>query len=102
VLLLLGSLLAFFASPIVSAFSRWEEHNADVYGLSITRSVTPDAAQNAAQAFQLLGEKSYSYPNPSPLLVFWSYSHPPIAERIRFVLSGADGRQTTTKVSIVK
>ena len=61
--------------------------HADVYGLAMTRPVTKDAGQVAAQAFQLLGEKSYSYPNPSPLLVFWSYSHPPIAERIQFVLS---------------
>jgi len=102
VLLLLAALLSFLSSPLASAFSRWEEHNADAYGLAITRSVTPDAAQNAAQAFQLLGEKSYSYPTPSPLLVFWSYSHPPIAERIRFVLSSADGRQATTKVPLVK
>ncbi len=87
-LALIASLLMFFGTPLASAFSRWEEHQADVYGLAITRAVTPDAGQVAAQAFQLLGEKSYSYPNPSPLLVFWSYSHPPIAQRIQFALSG--------------
>jgi Zn-dependent protease with chaperone function len=86
-LLVLASLLSFLGSPLGSTFSRWEEHNADVYGLKVTRPVTPDAAQAAAQAFQLLGEKSYSYPAPSPFLVFWSYSHPPIADRIRFVLT---------------
>ena len=89
---MIASLLLFLGTPLASAFSRWEEHQADVYGLAITRHVfkdaTPDAGQVAAQAFQLLGEKSYSYPNPSPLLVFWSYSHPPIAQRIRFALSG--------------
>jgi Zn-dependent protease with chaperone function len=91
-LALIASLLLFLGTPLASAFSRWEEHQADVYGLAITRQVfkdaTPDAGQAAAQAFQLLGEQSYSYPNPSPVLVFWSYSHPPIAERIRFALSG--------------
>jgi Zn-dependent protease with chaperone function len=86
-LLLLASLLSFFAEPPANAFSRWEEHAADAYGLAITRPITPGAGQAAAQAFQLLGERSYSYPNPSPLLVFWSYSHPPIAQRIWFVLS---------------
>jgi len=90
-LALIASLLLFLGTPLASAFSRWEEHQADVYGLAITRRVfkdaTPDAGQVAAQAFQLLGEQSYSYPNPSPLLVFWSYSHPPIAQRIRFALS---------------
>jgi STE24 endopeptidase len=89
-LLLLASLLSFFSSPAASAFSRWEEHAADVYGLAITRRFEPrgepGAAQAATQAFQLLGERSYSYPNPSPLVVFWSYSHPPLATRIQFVL----------------
>jgi Zn-dependent protease with chaperone function len=86
-LMLLASVLSFLGEPLGNAFSRWEEHSADVYGLRVTRPVTKDAGQVAAQAFQLLGEKSYSYPNPSPLLVFWSYSHPPIAQRIRFALS---------------
>jgi Zn-dependent protease with chaperone function len=86
-LMLISSLLFFLGTPLANAFSRWEEHQADAYGLAITRPVTPDAGQAAAQAFQLLGEKSYSYPNPSPLLVFWSYSHPPIAQRIQFALS---------------
>ncbi len=86
-LMLLASVLSFLGEPLGNAFSRWEEHAADVYGLSVTRPVTKDAGQVAAQAFQVLGEKSYSYPNPSPLLVFWSYSHPPISERIQFVLS---------------
>jgi Zn-dependent protease with chaperone function len=95
VLVLLASLLAFVGDPLANTFSRWEEHQADVYGLAITRASTPGGApsappsssQAAAQAFQLLGEKSYAYPNPSPFLVFWSYSHPPIADRIRFALS---------------
>jgi len=88
-LLLLASLAFFLGTPLANAFSRWEEHQADAYGLSITRPVTRDSAQVAAQTFQLLGENSYSYPNPSPWLVFWSYSHPPIAERIQFAISAA-------------
>ena len=86
-LLLLASLLSFFGEPLASTFSRWEEHQADLYGLTVTAPVTKDAGQVAAQAFQLLGQNSYSYPNPSPFLVFWSYSHPPIAQRIRFAIS---------------
>jgi Zn-dependent protease with chaperone function len=85
-LIALAGVLSFFGEPLANTFSRWEEHQADLYGLTITRPITKDSTQVAAQAFQLLGEKSYTYPNPSPLLVFWSYSHPPIAQRIRFAL----------------
>jgi Zn-dependent protease with chaperone function len=95
-LILLASLLSFIGEPLGSTFSRWEEHHADIYGLSVTRPITNDALQVAAQAFQVLGEKSFSYPNPSPLLVFWSYSHPPIAERIRFILSTRDDDAAAT------
>jgi STE24 endopeptidase len=94
-LLLLAGLLSFFGEPLANAFSRWEEHQADAYALAITRPFFSreglNPAQIAAQAFQVLGENSYSYPNPSPLLVFWSYSHPPISDRVRFALaSGAE------------
>jgi Zn-dependent protease with chaperone function len=99
-LLLLASLLSFFGEPLASAFSRWEEHQADVYGLAITRAVTPNAGQAAAQAFQILGEKSYSHPNPAPWVVLWSYSHPPIADRIRFAMAvPSSSRNVTNSVS---
>ena len=91
VLILLASLLSFFGNPIGNTFSRWEEHQADVFALQITAPVTANSGQVAAQTFQLLGENGLSYPYPSRLLVFWSYSHPPIAERIRFALAHPDG-----------
>lgn len=93
-LLLLATVLGFFGEPLANGFSRWEEHAADVYGLQITRAYAQqlpaperyDAGQAAAQSLQRLGEKSYSYPTPARWLVFWSYTHPPIATRIRFIL----------------
>jgi STE24 endopeptidase len=99
-LLLLAGLLSFLGEPLGSTFSRHLEHQADVYGLAITQPVTKDASQAAAQSFQLLGQNSYSYPTPSPFLVFWSYSHPPIAERIRFVLSNS--HDTIPKVHVTE
>jgi STE24 endopeptidase len=86
VLMLALSLLSLVGEPIGNAFSRHIEHQADIYGLEVTHGLFPNNREVAASAFQKLGEKSYSYPTPSPLLVFWSYSHPSIPDRIQFAL----------------
>jgi STE24 endopeptidase len=86
VLMLALSLLTLVAEPIGNAFSRYQEHQADLYGLEVTHGLFPNNGEVAASAFQKLGEKSYSYPTPNPAFVFWSYSHPPIPDRIRFSL----------------
>ncbi len=86
VLMLALSLLTLAGEPIGNAFSRHLEHQADIYGLEVTHGLFPNNAEVAASSFQKLGEKSYDYPTPSPLLVFWAYSHPTIADRIRFSL----------------
>jgi STE24 endopeptidase len=86
VLMLALSLLTLVGEPIGNAFSRYQEHQADIYGLEVTHGLFPNSADVAASSFQKLGENSYDYPTPNPLLVFWSYSHPSIAERIRFSL----------------
>jgi STE24 endopeptidase len=94
VLMLTLSLLSLAGEPIGNAFSRHIEHQADVYGLEVTRGLFPNNGQVAASSFQKLGEKSYDYPTPNPLLVFWSYSHPPIADRVRFALQYNLGHET--------
>jgi Zn-dependent protease with chaperone function len=86
VLMLALSLLTLIGEPVGNAFSRHIEHQADIYGLEVTHGLFHNNGEVAASAFQKLGEKSYDYPTPNPLLVFWSYSHPTIADRIRFAL----------------
>ncbi len=86
VLMLALSLLTFAGEPIGNAFSRHIEHQADIYGLEVTHGLFPNNGEVAASSFQKLGEKSYDYPTPDPLLVFWSYGHPTIAQRIYFSL----------------
>ncbi len=86
VLMLALSLLSLVGEPIGNAFSRHIEHEADIYGLEVTHGLFPNNREVAASAFQKLGEKSYDYPTPNPLLVFWSYSHPSIPDRIQFAL----------------
>jgi Zn-dependent protease with chaperone function len=87
VLMLALSLLTLVGEPIGNAFSRSQEHQADTYGLEVTHGLFPNNGEVAASSFQKLGEKSYDYPTPNRLLVFWSYSHPPIGDRIRFSLN---------------
>jgi Zn-dependent protease with chaperone function len=101
VLLLALSLLMLVGEPIGNAFSRHLEHQADIYGLEVTHGLFPNNAEVAASSFQKLGEKSYDYPTPNPLLVFWAYSHPSIAERIRFCL-GYDPWHTPAGSKYVK
>ncbi|MGO9126643.1 MAG: M48 family metallopeptidase [Terriglobales bacterium] len=86
-LLFLLSLLFFVTNPVASGFSRYVEHQADQYGLEITHGLTPDSAQVAAQAFQVLGEVDLADPDPNPVNVFLYYSHPPISDRVRFCLT---------------
>jgi Zn-dependent protease with chaperone function len=86
-LLLVASVLALVGQPVGAAFSRYLEHQADIYGLEVIHGLVPDSPQVAARAFQDLGEKGLSVPDPNPFFVFWTYSHPPVADRLRFALS---------------
>jgi Zn-dependent protease with chaperone function len=85
-LLLILTVLSFVGEPIGSAFSRHIEHQADLYGLEVTHGLVAHSSENAARAFQKLGEKSFDYPFPNRLFVFWVYSHPPIPDRLTFSL----------------
>lgn len=87
VLMFTLSLLTLVGEPVGNAFSRHLEHEADRYGLEVTHGIFPDNGEVAASSFQKLGEKAYDYPTPNRVLVFWSYDHPPTADRVRFALA---------------
>jgi STE24 endopeptidase len=84
VLLLLLQAVLFVSSPVISGYSRMQEHAADVYGLEVIHGLVPDSEEVAAHAFQVLGELDLSDPNPPSFITFWLYSHPPLAERLVF------------------
>ena len=83
-LLLIVEVLGFLAEPLGNGFSRIIEHAADVYGLEVTHGIVPDSSEEAARAFQAMGEKDLADPNPSAFITFWLYSHPPMAKRVEF------------------
>jgi STE24 endopeptidase len=87
VLLMLLQIASFFAMPIVSGFSRMQEHAADVYGLEVIHGMVPNSEEVAAHAFQVMGEIDLADPNPPGIITFWLYSHPPLAERLVFAHS---------------
>ena len=83
-LLLIASIFGFFSEPVANGYSRWQEHQADIYGLEVIHGIVPNPAAVMAHTFQVLGEEGLDEPDPSPLIEFWTYSHPSISERIRF------------------
>ncbi len=82
--MLVLTVVAFFASPLLNGISRHYEHQADQYGLEVAYGVVPDPNAAAARAEQILGVIDLAQPDPSPLKVFWLYTHPPTEDRIRF------------------
>ena len=85
-LLILLSVFMFVATPVVNAFSRHQEHQADQYGLEVTHGLNRDSGQVGAQAFQILGEVDLGDPDPNPADVFLFYTHPSVPDRIQFSL----------------
>jgi len=87
VLLFLLSVFSFAANPVVNAYSRHQEHQADQYGLEVTHALTPHSGQVAAQAFQKIGEVDLADPDPNPADVFLFYDHPTMRDRVQFSLT---------------
>ena len=78
-IVLLFSLVGFAVSPAILAFTRHEEHEADRFGLEITRD-----NHGCATAFVKLQQENLSNPRPGLLYKLWRSSHPPLGERIDF------------------
>jgi Zn-dependent protease with chaperone function len=79
-----------------NAVSRHFEHEADIYGLEITHNLVVDSGRNAAESFQVLGERSLDYPNVGKFAEVWLWSHPTIADREIFAQTydpWAEGKQ---------
>jgi Zn-dependent protease with chaperone function len=84
-LLLIVSVLGFVSEPITNGYSRWQEHQADIYGLEVIHGIVPDSKEVATHAFQVLGEVGLDEPNPNPFIEFWLYNHPSTSKRVAFV-----------------
>jgi STE24 endopeptidase len=83
-LILIVSSLFFLSTPIGNAFSRYQEHEADRYGLEVIHGIVADPGEVAAQAFQVEGEIDLQDPAPPTFIEFWLYDHPAVSDRILF------------------
>jgi Zn-dependent protease with chaperone function len=86
VLIFAISLVSFLLTPANNAFSRYFEHQADVYGQEAIHSLVADPQKTAVSAFNHLGEAWLEDPNPSPFIEFWEYNHPSVQTRANFAL----------------
>jgi STE24 endopeptidase len=84
VLLLIVAIFSLLTEPVVNGYSRWQEHQADIYGLEITHGVVPDSSAAAAHSFQVMGEIGLDEPNPNHFIEFWLFSHPSTSDRLTF------------------
>jgi STE24 endopeptidase len=78
-MILLFSILSLVLTPAILAFDRNVEHEADRFGLEITRD-----NHDCATAFVKLQQENLSMPRPGLLYKLWRSSHPPLGERIDF------------------
>ena len=66
-------------TPIQLAFSRYQEHEADRFGLEIRQD-----NHAAATAFVKLQEENLAISRPGWLYKFWRSTHPTLGERIDY------------------
>jgi Zn-dependent protease with chaperone function len=78
-LMLVGGIVSFVVTPGVLAWSRWQEHEADRFGLELTGN-----RHAAAMAFVRLQQENLGVPRPGLLYTLWRGSHPSLASRIEF------------------
>jgi STE24 endopeptidase len=81
-LLLLLTLFGFASGAIGNTFSRYQEHQADIFSLEVTHGIVPDPGQAFARSFQIYGETVLVDPDPNPINVFLFFDHPTVADRI--------------------
>ena len=78
-LILLGTAVSFLATPLILAFSRHQEHEADRFAIELTRN-----NQAAATTFVRLQQENLSVPRPGLLYTLWRGSHPSLGDRVDF------------------
>jgi STE24 endopeptidase len=77
--LLIFSIYGIITLPVMPAYSRHIERQADQFALNLTHN-----KEAFISAMEKLSYDNLSNPNPSPIIEFLLYDHPPISKRIKF------------------
>lgn len=75
-----GQKVGFFLQPVYMAMLRRFEREADLYAVNLLGTGKP-----LATALKRIAADNLSNLSPHPVYVYFNYSHPPIAERIRLI-----------------
>jgi STE24 endopeptidase len=78
-ILLIFTLFGIITMPVFPAFSRHMERQADKFALDMSHNT-----EAFVSTMEKLAYMNLSDPNPSPIIEFLLYDHPPISKRIRF------------------
>ena len=86
-ILFVVTLFGFIASVIGNNLSRYQENQADIYSLEVTRGLVLDPGQACAASYQMYGEQVFVEPDPNLVNVILFYDHPPVAHRVNLCLT---------------
>jgi STE24 endopeptidase len=78
-LLLLSTGVSLITTPLVLAYTRHQEHEADRFGLELTQD-----NHAAATTFVRLQQENLALPRPGTWYMLWRSSHPSLGERVDF------------------
>lgn len=84
VLIFAVSIAGFLLEPAANTFSRYLEHQADVYGQEAIHGLVPDPQKTAVASFNALGDAWLEDPNPNRFIEIWLYDHPSVKNRANF------------------
>ncbi len=77
ILLIYSSCFGFWQEPLFNWYSREIEHDADMFEFRVHADRV-----NSAKSLAFLAQENLSEPSPPPLIKYWVYSHPSLADRI--------------------
>jgi Zn-dependent protease with chaperone function len=78
-MIVIVGVVAFLVTPIQMAYNRHLEHEADRFGLEITKD-----NYAAASTWLVLQQANLNHPRPGPIFRIWRATHPVLSDRITF------------------